>query len=485
MDKEKLLNTIKEAAEVLLTADEHDTLNALSKGMEIVGRCVDADRVQIWRNETIDGEQHFVMRYEWLSETGKTKKVVPLGLKFPHKNKGKWLKLFSQGKNINATVSSLHPEDRIFLGYYGMISIACIPLYLNKKLIGFFSVDDCRNECVYSEDEMKMLASTGLMFASVFNRVQQAEAIKRREGLLHAMNRATRFLLNATASTFDVALYEAMRVIAHAVEVNRVFVFKNLVTDNKRSCTKIYGWSDGIESQPGKISTTHVPYEAFLHADWLKKLSSKECVLGIVSELPPEISSFIPEDVKSIIIVPIFKGDNFWGIIGFDDCKNERYFTGDEEEILRSCGLLLVNAMNRNIMTDEETRAMDTSYIGRRILLVEDVELNRDIVLALLADSGIIIDTAENGQEAVDMVLKKKRKYDLIFMDLNMPVMSGYEATLHIREKCSRKQLPIVALTASTLKEEIQDCINAGMNDHLSKPMDVNEFFTMLQKYMA
>jgi len=138
--------------------------------MELVGRCTDADRVQIWRNEVLDGELHFVMRYEWLSEIGKQKNEVPIGLKASYSSRPGWLEMFLSGESMNGPLSSLPPEDAAFLGRYEMVSIVNIPLFLENNLIGFFSVDDCRRERVFTDDEMKMFASEGLMFASVFNR---------------------------------------------------------------------------------------------------------------------------------------------------------------------------------------------------------------------------------------------------------------------------------------------------------------------------
>ncbi|MCL2356806.1 MAG: response regulator [Defluviitaleaceae bacterium] len=172
--REQLLITVNKAAEILLTANEEDTMSALMSAMELVGICVDADRVQIWRNEVIDGELHFVMRYEWLSELGKQKEEVPLGLKFPYREIPEWLDMFLKGDSINSPISQLPPRDAAFLGYYEMVSIVCLPLFLNKEFIGFFSVDDCRYEKEYTTDEMSMFASVGLMFTRVFNRVLQA-----------------------------------------------------------------------------------------------------------------------------------------------------------------------------------------------------------------------------------------------------------------------------------------------------------------------
>jgi CheY-like chemotaxis protein len=123
---------------------------------------------------------------------------------------------------------------------------------------------------------------------------------------------------------------------------------------------------------------------------------------------------------------------------------------------------------------------------GRRILLVEDVEINREIVLALLEPTNLTIDCAENGAIAVKMFMDNPSKYEMIFMDLQMPEMDGYSATKNIRASKIdwAKEIPIVAMTANVFKEDVEKCLAVGMNDHIGKPLDFNEVIGMLKKYV-
>jgi CheY-like chemotaxis protein len=134
---------------------------------------------------------------------------------------------------------------------------------------------------------------------------------------------------------------------------------------------------------------------------------------------------------------------------------------------------------------EETTTDISGLFKGRRVLLVEDVEINRDIVIALLEPANIEIDCAENGKEALRMFKEAPDKYDMIFMDVQMPEMDGYEATRHIREILPRgKNIPIVAMTANVFREDIARCLEAGMNDHVGKPLDFNEVLKKLQQYI-
>ena len=130
---------------------------------------------------------------------------------------------------------------------------------------------------------------------------------------------------------------------------------------------------------------------------------------------------------------------------------------------------------------------ISTLFNGKRFLIVDDIEINREIVVALLEDTGLIIDCAENGKQALDMVSAEQEKYDLVFMDLQMPVMDGFEATRLIRAlpPRSRGRLPIVAMTANVFKDDIESCLRVGMDDHIGKPLDFDKVLGVIRKYLA
>jgi len=125
-------------------------------------------------------------------------------------------------------------------------------------------------------------------------------------------------------------------------------------------------------------------------------------------------------------------------------------------------------------------------FAGRRILLAEDVEINREILLTVLEPTELGIDCAENGEEAVRMFSEAPEKYDMIFMDVQMPQMDGYEATRRIRalNHPKAKTVPIVAMTANVFKEDIEKCLESGMNGHVGKPLDLDVVFGKLRSYL-
>jgi signal transduction histidine kinase len=135
---------------------------------------------------------------------------------------------------------------------------------------------------------------------------------------------------------------------------------------------------------------------------------------------------------------------------------------------------------------DEENAAESIDFSGKKILLTEDVEINREIILTLLEDTHVEIDCAENGVEACEKIAHNPNKYDLIFMDIHMPEMDGYEAAQKIRAMDFEKaaSIPIIAMTADVFREDVEKMLAAGMNDHIGKPVEIREIILKMKKYL-
>ena len=134
---------------------------------------------------------------------------------------------------------------------------------------------------------------------------------------------------------------------------------------------------------------------------------------------------------------------------------------------------------------DRRNVTLENILAGKHILLAEDVKINREIVMAQLAVTKAEIDCAEDGKEAVKMFSENPGKYDMIFMDMQMPEMDGLEATRTIRKLAipEAKTIPIVAMTANVFREDIEQCLAAGMNDHIGKPLDLATVIEKIKRY--
>jgi len=163
-----------------------------------------------------------------------------------------------------------------------------------------------------------------------------------------------------------------------------------------------------------------------------------------------------------------------------------------ESELGKGAAFFFTVKMNRgNEMKgkkETKARSADTAgrFEGKCILLAEDVEINREIVIALLETTMLAIDCAEDGEQAVKMFSEAPEKYEMIFMDLQMPKMDGYEATRTIRslDIPNAKDIPIVAMTANVFREDVEKCLESGMNGHIGKPVDFDKVIDELERYI-
>jgi len=165
---------------------------------------------------------------------------------------------------------------------------------------------------------------------------------------------------------------------------------------------------------------------------------------------------------------------------GVDKFLSKPLFPSDIMDVIKECmslGRTQIEGAHNNI---------DGIFAGRYILLVEDVDINREIVQALLEPTKLHIDCAENGAVAVRMFKEAPGKYDIILMDVQMPEMDGYEATRQIRAMKipAAKVVRIIAMTANVFRDDIERCLEAGMDNHIGKPVDFNEVIEKLRAYM-
>ena len=212
-------------------------------------------------------------------------------------------------------------------------------------------------------------------------------------------------------------------------------------------------------------------------------------------ELTKKIKTYFPE--RKSIVVMISSAD--WSIIhekaeeaGVDKFLMKPLFASDVMDCMNIC-----LGVKGSVTPRQKKNIKAGELIGCRILLAEDIEINREILIASMEETGVEIDCAENGLEAIKMLEKNPGKYEMIFMDVQMPEMDGLEATRKIREmeltkilKQTPMQLseypmgiPIIAMTANVFKEDIELCIAAGMNDHIGKPLDISNVIEKVRKY--
>jgi len=377
LNQKRLLHAVNNASAVMFASADYDDIDSsLLDGMGIIARCIDIDRIIIWQNETIDGIGYYVNRNTWQKDPGLWKK--PVTLRRAYSENPELERKFANNEYVNGPVSSLsEPEQRI-LGEQGMKSTMAIPMFMQGKMFGFISFDDCHREHTFTDDELEILRSAGLLIANALNRNEQAQKlikaheynkqmmgdIEQRNNLLDISNRAAAILLSATSEAmFGVSIIDGMKLIGHSVDVDRVYIWQNERRDGELYFVKRYEWASDLGAMASSItSDTGYPYS--VSPDWENIFSRGGNINGPLYSLAEGSRKFLELfGVKSILLIPVQLQDQFWGFIGFDDCRRERYFSEDEVNILRSVGLMMVNALNRGTQAELIREAYSRSRI--------------------------------------------------------------------------------------------------------------------------
>jgi len=222
-------------------------------------------------------------------------------------------------------------------------------------------------------EELELITST----------IRAKQNLERQDCLLSAINQVASLLVYTEQSEFMPAIYESLALLGRTADVDRVYIWENFIKDDELYSTQLYEWSEGAEPQQGNEYTVDIKYDESMPT-WKDTFLSGECVNSIVKDMcQAERDQLEPQGIVSILVLPISIHNEFWGFIGFDDCRNERIFTKTEESILRSGGLLIASAMMRNEMTSllRDTAARMEAVIKNYAGVIWCVDKERTITL--------------------------------------------------------------------------------------------------------
>lgn len=180
--------------------------------------------------------------------------------------------------------------------------------------------------------------------------------VQSRTELLNVLNESMSALLGSDTTDFDSTLLKCMGRIGEMMDVDRVYIWENHMEGDELYTTQTHEWSGGAKAQQDTDLTVSVPFPP----EWYPNLSQNLCINGIVRTFDTYSREHLQaQDILSIMVVPVFLHDDFWGFVGFDDCHSERLFTEMEESILRTISLLFANSLLRNHMDNRLVQATD------------------------------------------------------------------------------------------------------------------------------
>lgn len=216
---------------------------------------------------------------------------------------------------------------------------------------------------------------------------------------------------------------------------------------------------------------------------YLKKIKMGKAlkVIALNSLLESDKKSFVDTVIDIHLFKPLNQERIFEMIVNLYDIKKPAYMNEVRTDDIQSAKTHKSHIMETKDITQESFK----DFFEKNILIVEDNFINQKVLINLLHLSGMSITIANNGQEAVDLVKESSVAFDLVLMDINMPVMDGYTATQMIRLDSKFDALPIVAFTALVLDSEIQKMFNSGINAFLSKPLNIGKLYTVMNMYLT
>jgi len=567
--RDRLLNTINRVAATLLQSGIDDFQYAILHGMGMMGEAIGINRVYIWKNHIYDGELCCTQLYEW-SYDAEPQQDTKYTVNIPYSRMGDWEKILSSGDCINSLVRNMSEEEQASLVPQGIISILVVPVFLHDRYWGFVGFDDCRRERVFTENEESILRSGSLLIANAILRndmmqniragakelewaLEKAQSASRaKSDFLSNMSHEMRTPMNAiigmtligkSASDIEKKDYafekiedassHLLGVINDVLDMSKIEAGKFELSFEDFNIEKLT--QKVVNVVNFRVDEKHQLLTVNLDPSIPDSLNGDDQRLAqVITNLLTNAVKFTPErgsihmsarlvsEKKSLCTLQFEVKDTGIGISPEQQSRLFSSFEQAESSTSRKFGGTglglaiskhIVELMGGKIWLEstlgigstffftvqlergkektENVNGADTAekqrfFSGCRILMAEDVDINREIVQALLEPTEIVIDCAVNGIEAVKMFSENLDKYDLILMDLQMPEMDGYEATRKIRalEEGRPKGVPIIAMTANVFKEDIEKCLQAGMNAHIGKPLDFNELMEKLNFYL-
>jgi len=360
-----------------------------------------------------------------------------------------------------------------------------------NAIIGMSLIAKTTNDVTLKDYSLKKIDDASQHLLGVINDILDMSKIE-----------ANKFELSNIEFNFRKMIHKAVNIVNFRMdEKQHNFTIKidndipeNLIGDDQRLTqvlTNLLGNAVKFSNDKGSVDL-NASLLGEGKGEYVIKISVKDSGIGISLEQQQKIfTSFQQADSNS--------NRKYGGTgLGLSICKNiVEMMKGKiwvESELNKgSTFSFIVNLKKGNKKTDNSyDKIIDHNdyksiFAGRNILLAEDVEINREIIKTLLEPTKINIDCAENGLQAVEGFRQNPQKYDLILMDLQMPEMDGYDAALNIRnsEHQNAEMIPIIAISANVFKEDVEKCLNAGMNDHIGKPFNLEEMMQKLMLYLG
>ncbi|MDR1318514.1 MAG: response regulator, partial [Treponema sp.] len=329
----------------------------LSRTMELLVRCVDADRMYIWRNRMIEGRLHYMQEYEWLSEKASRENSVVAKSGYAYIDSiPEWESKFRAGECVNGAIGLLSENERKTLEPFGIKSILVIPLFLQEIFWGFVSFDDCRGERAFSEDSVNILRSASLLLANAIvrsnNEIMLSVQLKQQE----LMSEISQNFISP--SPMETLIKDALRQTGEFLKVTRILI---AVADRETEQSfPVYTWfsEDKWKPDPAKAGFNDLINNTFPGRMPPKGHVPTLFINDIYSEAKGRYRVFEKADLKSFIWAPLYVDGNFWGILSVEECVNKRRWSASDSRLVAMVSSAVAGAVARDLMEKERAAAL-------------------------------------------------------------------------------------------------------------------------------
>ena len=355
--RNKLLGVVKETSEILLALDTDDLKKTFLEAMELMARCVDADRMSIWRRYPIGGKLKYEQQYEWLGESADGQTLHDKTGSFYIDNIAQWDFDFSAGRYINGPFSSLSEEEQKALSPFGICSVLAIPLFLQEKYWGFVSFDDCRHERTFSNDEISILRSGCLLLANAIVRNNNNIMIKARMRQQELMASISRSFISKEST--DKLINDALKKMGEFLGVNRVVV---AVMDKEGGGSRIdYIWlsSGEWELKPFQPEFKKIINESFPATVPESGFITAICCNDVIHEFRGKYKKFDAAGIKSFVWAPVYVDGVFWGLISVEECTHNRTWSESDVQLAGTVSSAIAGEVSRSLIDRARTAALE------------------------------------------------------------------------------------------------------------------------------
>jgi GAF domain-containing protein len=266
---------------------------------------------------------------------------------------GSWAETLLQGGIISGIVREMSAAEQKEFSPQGIVSVLLLPIFLRDRFWGLVGFENCREERIFSRNEETIMRSAAELWAGAIVRNEMERDISDKNKLLSALNRISAIMLQTDTGNFERSLYEGMGILADAMHVDLVRIWKNHTIDGEIFGSLQYEWWKNAGLQRSREYEITISYNKVVPG-WIDRMLQGQVISGLARDMPAtEQAQLATSGTLSILMVPVILRNEFWGCIGFDDCHRERAFSSNEEAIMRSAAQLWASAIMRADMERE------------------------------------------------------------------------------------------------------------------------------------